>query len=194
MLKAGHHGAESSNSVSFMAKLHPGAIIQTGQADDSPDRLSFLVIHGDTKWFPMGDIWDSVEVPALICEFSDDGITYGGVENSELGHEYETETPRAWWFKAGRPTATTGWYDGPSGRRYYFNDSASAVADQWLDIDGVSYHFDATGALIEQKEADGTVTSVSGSSTPSPTRWWAISGGVLLVVLTGGVALLRRRG
>lgn len=68
------------------------------------------------------------------------------------------------------------------------------MADQWLDIDGVSYHFDATGALIEQKEADGTVTSVSGSSTPSSTRWWAISGGVLLVVLAGGVALLRRRG
>ena len=68
------------------------------------------------------------------------------------------------------------------------------MADQWLDIDGISYHFDATGALIEQKEADGTVTSVSGSSTPSPTRWWAISGGVLLVVLAGGVALLRRRG
>lgn len=194
MLKVGHHGAESSNSIPFMAKLHPGAIIQTGQADDSPDRLSFLVLHGDTQWFPMGDIWDSIEVPALVCEFSADGITYDGVANSEWGHEYESETPRAWWFKAGRPAATTGWYDGPSGRRYYFNDSASAVADQWLDIDGVSYHFDATGALIEQKEADGTVTSVSGSSTPSPTRWWAISGGVLLVVLAGGVALLRRRG
>lgn len=69
------------------------------------------------------------------------------------------------------------------------------MADQWLDIDGVSYHFDATGALIEQKEADGKVTSVSGetASTPSPTLWWAISGGVLLVVLAGGVALLRRR-
>ncbi|MBS7072396.1 MAG: hypothetical protein KH092_08935 [Actinomyces sp.] len=194
MLKAGHHGAESSNSIPFMQKLHPGAIIQTGNVDDSPDRLSFLVIHGETKWFPMGDIWDSVEVPALICEFSDDGITYDGVENSEWGHEYETETPRAWWFKAGRPAATTGWYDGPSGNRYYFNNSASAVADQWLDIDGVSYHFDATGALIEQKDASGKVTAVSDTaSTPSPTRWWAIGGGVLLVVLAGGVMLLRRR-
>ena len=43
MLKAGHHGAESSNSIPFMQKLHPGAIIQTGMSDDSPDRLSFLV-------------------------------------------------------------------------------------------------------------------------------------------------------
>ena len=195
MLKAGHHGAESSNSIPFMQKLHPGAIVQTGNADDSPDRLSFLVIHGETKWFPMGDIWDSVEVPALICEFSDDGITYGGVENSEWGHEYETETPRAWWFKAGRPAATTGWYDGPSGNRYYFNNSASAVADQWLDIDGVSYHFDATGALIEQKDASGKVTPVSdASSTPSPTLWWAIGGGAVLVLLAGGVYFLRRRG
>ena len=194
MLKAGHHGAESSNSIPFMQKLHPGAIIQTGQADDSPDRLSFLVLHEDTLWFPMGDIWDSTEVPALICEFSNDGITYGGVDNSEWGHEYESETPRAWWFKAGRPAATTGWYDGPSGNRYYFNDSASAVADQWLDIDGISYHFDATGALIEQKDASGKVTAVSDTaSTPSPTLWWAIGGGALLVVLAGGVALLRRR-
>ena len=194
MLKAGHHGAESSNSIPFMQKLHPGAIVQTGNADDSPDRLSFLVIHGETKWFPMGDIWDSVEVPALICEFSDDGITYGGVENSEWGHEYETETPRAWWFKAGRPAATTGWYDGPSGNRYYFNDSASAVADQWLDIDGVSYHFDATGALIEYKDANGTVTAVSdAASTPSPTLWWVIGGGAVLVLLAGGVYFLRRR-
>ena len=103
MLKAGHHGAESSNSIPFMQKLHPGAIIQTGMSDDSPDRLSFLVLHGDTKWFPMGDIWDSIKVPALICEFSEDGITYDGVSNSEWGHEYESETPRAWWFKAGRP-------------------------------------------------------------------------------------------
>ena len=194
MLKAGHHGAESSNSIPFMQKLHPGAIVQTGNADDSPDRLSFLVIHGETKWFPMGDIWDSVEVPALICEFSDDGITYGGVENSEWGHEYETETPRAWWFKAGRPAATTGWYDGPSGNRYYFNNSASAVADQWLDIDGVSYHFDETGALIEQKDASGKVTAVSdAASTPSPTLWWVIGGGAVLVLLAGGVYFLRRR-
>ena len=51
-------------------------------------------------------------------------------------------------------------HDGPSGNRYYFNDSASAVADQWLDIDGVSYPFDATGALIEYK-ASGKVRAVS---------------------------------
>ena len=74
-------------------------------------------------------------------------------------------------------------HDGPSGNRYYFNNSSSAVADQWLDIDGVSYHFDANGALIEQKEASGTVTAVSSdtASTPSPTpavghRWWCRAG------------------
>lgn len=198
MLKAGHHGAESSNSIPFMQKLHPGAIIQTGMSDDSPDRLSFLVLHGDTKWFPMGDIWDSIKVPALICEFSEDGITYDGVSNSEWGHEYESETPRAWWFKAGRPAATTGWWDGPSGNRYYFNNSASAVVDQWLDVDGISYHFDATGALIEQKDADGnvtvvTTTSSSSSATPIPSLWWFIAGGGALVVLAGGAVLLRRR-
>ena len=198
MLKAGHHGAESSNSIPFMQKLHPGAIIQTGMSDDSPDRLSFLVLHGDTKWFPMGDIWDSIKVPALICEFSGDGITYDGVSNSEWGHEYESETPRAWWFKAGRPAATTGWWDGPSGNRYYFNNSASAVVDQWLDVDSISYHFDATGALIEQKDADGNVTVVttassSSSATPIPSLWWFIAGGGALVVLAGGAVFLRRR-
>ena len=87
-------------------------------------------------------------------------------------------------------------HDGPSGNRYYFNNSSSAVADQWLDIDGISYHFDATGALIEQKEASGTVTAVSSdtASTPSPTRWWAIGGGAVLVILAGVALILRRRG
>lgn len=118
MLKAGHHGAESSNSIPFMQKLHPAA--------------------------------------------------------------------------------TTGWWDGPSGNRYYFNNSASAVVDQWLDVDSISYHFDATGALIEQKDADGNVTVVttassSSSATPIPSLWWFIAGGGALVVLAGGAVFLRRR-
>ena len=115
-----------------------------------------------------------------------------------MGPRYESETPRAWWFKAGRPAATTGWWDGPSGNRYYFNNSASAVVDQWLDVDGISYHFDATGALIEQKDADGNVTVVttassSSSATPIPSLWWFIAGGGALVVLAGGAVFLRRR-
>ena len=198
MLKAGHHGAESSNSIDFMARLHPQAIVQTGMAEESPDRLSFLVIHGGTKWFPMGDIWDSAKVPALVCVFNDDGIEYDGVQNSEWGHEYADEAPRAWWFKAGRPAATTGWWDGPSGNRYYFDNSSSAVSDQWLDIDGTSYHFDATGALVETKGADGTVTPVASqagaASTPAPRLWWFLGGGAVLVVAGGAVCIRRRRG
>ena len=100
--------------------------------------------------------------------------------------------------RAGRPAATTGWWDGPSGNRYYFNNSASAVVDQWLDVDSISYHFDATGALIEQKDADGNVTVVttassSSSATPIPSLWWFIAGGGALVVLAGGAVFLRRR-
>ncbi len=60
------------------------------------------------------------------------------------------------------------------------------------------HHFDATGALIEQKDADGNVTVVttasSGSSaTPIPSLWWFIAGGGVLVVLAGGAVFLRRR-
>lgn len=189
MLKAGHHGAESSNSIPFMPKLHPGAIIQTGQADDSPDRLSFLVLHDDTLWFPMGDIWDSIEAPALVCELSDDGITYVGVENSEWGHEYETETPRAWWFKAGRPTVTTGWCDGPSGNRYYFNNSASAVADQCLNIDGVSYHCDATGAMATGWIQDGGSWYYMSETGTMVTGW--LNGGSSWYYLTGSGAMAK---
>ena len=56
---------------------------------------------------------------------------------------------------------------------------------QWLDIDGVSYHFDETGALTEYK-ASGTVTVVFSetASTPSPTRW-AIGGAVLVLLAWG---------
>ena len=72
------------------------------------------------------------------------------------------------------------------------------MVDQWLDVDGISYHFDATGALIEQKDADGNVTVIttasSGSSaTPVPSLWWFIAGGGVLVVLAGGAMFLRRR-
>ena len=70
------------------------------------------------------------------------------------------------------------------------------MADQWLDIDGISYHFDATGALIEYTDASGKVTAVSSdtASTPSPIRWWAIGGGAVLVILAGVALVLRRRG
>ena len=192
MLKAGHHGAESSNSVPFMATLHPGAIIQTGDASHSPDRLSFLVLHGETKWFPMGDIWESMNVPALVCVFADDEIQYDGVADAQWGHEYESETPRAWWFQAGRPAATTGWWDGPSGNRYYFDGSASALANQWAVIDGVTYHFDATGAL------DATASTVTGSGVAgsfAASSWWYVLLGAALTALAGaGVAIAGRPG
>ena len=192
MLKAGHHGAESSNSVPFMAALHPGAIIQTGAASHSPDRLSFLVLHGDTKWFPMGNIWESLNVPALVCVFADDEIQYDGVAHAQWGHEYESENPRAWWFRAGRPAATTGWWDGPSGNRYYFDGSASALANQWAVIDGVTYHFDATGAL------DATASTLTGSGVAgsfAASAWWYVLLGAALTALAGaGVAIAGRTG
>ena len=192
MLKAGHHGAESSNSVPFMATLHPGAIIQTGDASHSPDRLSFLVLHGETKWFPMGNIWESMNVPALVCVFADDEIQYDGVADAQWGHEYESETPRAWWFQAGRPAATTGWWDAPSGNRYYFDGSASALANQWAVIDGVTYHFDATGAL------DATASTLTGSGVAgsfAASAWWYILLGAALTALAGaGIAIAGRAG
>ncbi|MGC9807246.1 MBL fold metallo-hydrolase [Schaalia odontolytica] len=192
MLKAGHHGAESSNSVPFMAALHPGAIIQTGAASHSPDRLSFLVLHGDTKWFPMGNIWESLNVPALVCVFADDEIQYDGVAHAQWGHEYESENPRAWWFRAGRPAATTGWWDGPSGNRYYFDGSASALANQWAVIDGVTYHFDATGAL------DATASTLTGSGVAgsfAASAWRYVLLGAALTALAGaGVAIAGRMG
>ena len=192
MLKAGHHGAESSNSVPFMAALHPGAIIQTGAASHSPDRLSFLVLHGNTKWFPMGNIWESLNVPALVCVFADDEIQYDGVAHAQWGHEYESETPRAWWFQAGRPAATTGWWDGPSGNRYYFDGSASALANQWAVIDGVTYHFDATGAL------DATASTLTGSGVAgsfAASAWRYVLLGAALTALAGaGVAIAGRAG
>ncbi len=77
--------------------------------------------------------------------------------------------PRAWWFKAGRPAATTGWWT-PSGNRHYFNNSAQPWSTMRLDVDGISYHFDATGAPIEQKDADGNVTVVATASSSSRRR------------------------
>ena len=192
MLKAGHHGLPTSNTESFLSALSPSVIVQTGPEWYSPDRLTASVVDGTTVWAPMNQLWSSGHIPSLIATFAPSGISYNDMSGASWGHEYGGRTPRAWWFAGGRPAATTGWYDGPSGNRYYFNDSASAVADQWLDIDGVSYRFDATGALIEYKDASGKVTAVSdAASTSSTPLWWA--GGALLVVLAGGAVLLRRR-
>lgn len=55
ILKAGHHGQESSNFEEFLGALAPSTIIQTGLAEDTPDRLTRHAVHGDGLWFPMGD-------------------------------------------------------------------------------------------------------------------------------------------
>lgn len=47
ILKAGHHGQESSNFEEFLGALSPSTIIQTGLAEDTPDRLTRHAVHGD---------------------------------------------------------------------------------------------------------------------------------------------------
>ncbi|RRR26401.1 MBL fold metallo-hydrolase [Schaalia georgiae] len=196
ILKAGHHGQESSNFEEFLGALAPSTIIQTGLAEDTPDRLTRHAIHGDGLWFPMGDIWDSVKVPALVCEFSDQGIAYAGVDNARWGHEYTSETPRAWWFHAGHTEATAGWWQGPSENWYYFDSSASAVHSEWRLIDGYWYFFDESGALASREEGQtqsASIEETGSGSSPSPLVWAAGAG--LLVVAAGGAWwALRSRG
>lgn len=147
MLKAGHHGLPSSNSSAFMKALSPSMIAQTGPEWYIPDNLTESVIHGDSSWVPMMDLWSSGHIPSLIATFAPSGISYNDLSAASWGHEYGLENPRAWWFKGGRPAATTGWWKGSSGSWYYFAGKSSAEASTWVYDGGQWYWMDATGAM-----------------------------------------------
>ena len=108
MLKAGHHGLPSSNSSAFMKALSPSMIAQTGPEWYIPDNLTESVIHGDSSWVPMMDLWSSGHIPSLIATFAPSGISYNDLSAASWGHEYGLENPRAWWFKGGRPAGGRG--------------------------------------------------------------------------------------
>ena len=148
MLKAGHHGLPSSNSSAFMKALSPSMIAQTGPEWYIPDNLTESVIHGDSSWVPMMDLWSSGHIPSLIATFAPSGISYNDLSAASWGHEYGLENPRAWWFKGGRPAATTGWWKGSSGSWYYFAGKPSAEASTWVYDGGQWYWMDATGAMV----------------------------------------------
>ena len=112
LLKAGHHGQRSSNFAPFMEALSPSMIVQTGSEKLSPDSLADPVIHGSATWVPLEELWLSARIPSLITTFDSTGISSNDVSTAQWGHEYDDETPRAWWFKGGRPAATTGWCHG----------------------------------------------------------------------------------
>ena len=147
MLKAGHHGLPTSNSPAFMKALSPSMIAQTGPEWYIPDNLTQSVIHGDSSWVPLVDLWSSAHIPSLIATFGSSGITYNDLSAVSWGHEYGQESPRAWWFKGGRPAATTGWWKGTSGSWYYFAGKPSAEASTWVYDGGQRYWMDATGAM-----------------------------------------------
>ena len=132
LLKAGHHGMASSNFPPFMETLSPSMIVQTGPKWFTPDSLTDSVIHGDTSWAPTLDLWSAGSIPAIVATFTSSGISYNDLSAASWGHEYGGVTPRAWWFKGARPSATTGWWQGRSGYWYYFAGKPSAEASAWV--------------------------------------------------------------
>ena len=147
MLKAGHHGMATSNLPPFMKTLSPSMIVQTGPKWFAPDSLTDSVIHGDTSWAPTLDLWSAGSIPAVVATFSSSGISYNDLSSASWGHEYGGVTPRAWWFKGARPSATTGWWQGRSGSWYYFAGKPSAEASTWVYDRGSWYWMGPTGAM-----------------------------------------------
>ena len=177
MLKAGHHGLPSSNSSSFMKALSPSMIVQTGPEWYTPDNLTESVIHGDSSWVPMMDLWSSGHIPSLIATFGPSGISYNDLSYASWGHEYGLESPRAWWFKGGRPAATTGWWKGSSGSWYYFAGKPSAEASTWVYDKGQWYWMDATGAMVTGWIHDGKAWYyLDSAGHPSSSGWTLIDG------------------
>ena len=157
LLKAGHHGMASSNFRPFMETLSPSMIVQTGPKWFTPDSLTDSVIHGDTSWAPTLDLWSAGSIPAIVATFTSSGISYNDLSAASWGHEYGGVTPRAWWFKGARPSATTGWWQGRSGYWYYFAGKPSAEASAWVYDRGSWYWMGATGAMATSEWIhDGT--------------------------------------
>lgn len=189
MLKAGHHGLPTSNSSSFMKALSPSMIAQTGPEWYIPDNLTEGVIHGDSSWVPLVDLWSSAHIPSLIATFGSSGITYNDVSAASWGHEYGLESPRAWWFKGGRPAATTGWWKGSSGNWYYFAGKPSAEASTWVYDGGQWYWMDATGAMATGWINDGKAWYYLDSAGHLAGTGWSLIGGSWYY-LNGGRAAL----
>ena len=177
MLKAGHHGLPTSNSSAFMKALSPSMIVQTGPEWYTPDNLTESVIHGDSSWVPMMDLWSSGHIPSLIATFGPSGISYNDLSYASWGHEYGLENPRAWWFKGGRPAATTGWWKGSSGKWYYFAGKPSAEASTWVYDRGQWYWMDATGAMVTGWIHDGKAWYYLDSAGHPSSSGWTLIGG-----------------
>ena len=188
MLKAGHHGLPSSNSSAFMKALSPSMIVQTGPEWYTPDNLTESVIHGDSSWVPMMDLWSSGHIPSLIATFGPSGISYNDLSYASWGHEYGLESPRAWWFKGGRPAATTGWWKGSSGSWYYFAGKPSAEASTWVYDKGQWYWMDATGAMVTGWIHDGKAWYYLDSAGHPAGNGWSLIGGSWYYLSGGRVA------
>ena len=177
MLKAGHHGLPTSNSTAFMKALSPSMIAQTGPEWYTPDNLTQSVIHGDSSWVPLVDLWSSAHIASLIATFNPAGISYNDLSAASWGHEYGQESPRAWWFKGGRPAATTGWWKGASGSWYYFAGKPSAEASAWINDGGQWYWMDATGAMATGWIHDGKARyHLDSAGHPAGDGWSLIDG------------------
>lgn len=177
MLKAGHHGLPTSNSVAFMKALNPSMIAQTGPEWYTPDNLTQSVIDGNSSWVPMMDLWSSAHIPALIATFGPSGISYNDLSSASWGHEYGALSPRAWWFVGGRPSATNGWWKGASGNWYYFAGRAPSVVSQWVYDGGQWYWMDATGAMATGWIHDGkSWYYLDSAGHPSSSGWKWIDG------------------
>ena len=178
MLKAGHHGLPTSNSSAFMKALSPSMIAQTGPEWYIPDNLTESVIHGDSSWVPLMDLWSSAHIPSLIATFGPSGISYNDLSYASWGHEYGLESPRAWWFKGGRPAATTGWWKGSSGNWYYFAGKPSAEASTWVYDGGQWYWMDYSGAMASSGLVDTGkgLYYLDSAGHPSGNGWMQIKG------------------
>ena len=189
MLKAGHHGLPTSNTESFLSALSPSVIVQTGPEWYSPDRLTASVVDGTTVWAPMNQLWSSGHIPSLIATFAPSGISYNDISGASWGHEYGGRTPRAWWFKGGRPAATTGWWKGASGSWYYFAGKPSAEASAWINDGGQWYWMDATGAMTTGWIHDGKAWYYLDSAGHPSGNGWSFIDGSWYYLSGGRVAL-----
>ena len=188
LLKAGHHGMASSNFPPFMEALSPSMIVQTGPKWFTPDSLTDSVIHGDASWAPTLDLWSAGSIPAIVATFTSSGISYNDLSAASWGHEYGGVTPRAWWFKGARPSATTGWWQGRSGYWYYFAGKPSAEASTWVYDGGQWYWMDATGAMATGWIHDGKSWYYLDSAGHPAGNGWSLIGSSWYYLSGGRVA------
>ena len=170
LLKMGHHGISTSNSVPYLYALAPKIAVQTGVYWSLPlDRREALAQMG-TEYIPMDEVISQYGLPAVVATFTASGVTTN-VPTDVTTMRRSGFSPYLTAYRGGLPYALKAWVP-QSGSWYYFDDSATAAESKWIQ-DGPWYYLTATGQMATGWTQDytGKWYYLNGSGAMQASQW-----------------------